>query len=155
MSTDKVLRCPWCQTTNLSKKLPERHGRCRKCGRDVQWGLDYVRNKQAERRKARTKAERTRLRQEERSRPEFRERQRLLKQSRRLKSVERTIDRLWEKLSLSVEERDVEGIVSGAKSLKTKVRTLQSLKRRQTIHVPAPILTTPGRTVILPPEDES
>lgn len=154
MST-KVLRCPWCQTTNLVKKLELRHGRCRSCGRDVQWGLDYVKQRQAERRKAKTKKERDALRKEERSRPEFKVRQATLRLQRQIRSAERSVDRAWEKVTVAVEERDETGLVSGAKLLRRAIRTLASRKRRALIPTPAAVVEAAERLVILPQKEDA
>jgi len=151
----KVLRCPWCQATNLTDKLASRHGRCRSCGRDVQWGLTYVKQKTAERLKLKTKAARRAAKRQLEATPEYQTLQRGRLLSRKLRQAERSLTLGWSKLRAGAEEHDLTAVASAVRMCQHAERTLTRLRRALAVYqVQVRPVATPKRTVILPAADE-
>ena len=155
MST-KVLRCPWCQATNLTDKLASRHGRCRSCGRDVQWGLTYVKQKTDERRKLKTKAERRDAKRKLEASAEYQTLQRGRLLNRKLRQAERSLTLGWSKLRAGAEEHDLTAVASAVRMCQQAERKLMRLRRAFGVYQveAAPFAAASPRTVILPPSDD-
>jgi hypothetical protein len=151
----KVLRCPWCQATNLTDKLASRHGRCRSCGRDVKWGLTYVQQKTAERRKLKTKAERRDAKRQLQASPEYQTLQRGRKLNRELRQAERSLTLGWSKLRAGADEHDLQAVASAVRMCQQAERKLTRLRRALAAYqVQVRPVAASSRTVILPPSDD-
>ena len=152
MST-KVVRCPWCRTTNLAAKLATRRGRCRQCGHDVNAGLAYLKTQARQRSQAKTKRERARVRAEQRARPEFKAMEARKRWSRRYHRADLARVAAWERVTLAANEQDLRGVVAGTRALQRADRAMQTaLRALQRTQGPAP---APGgaRAVILPADE--
>lgn len=151
----KVLRCPWCQATNLTAKLASRHGRCRSCGRDVQWGLTYVKQKRAERLKLKTKAERRAAKRQLEATPEYQTIQRGRRLDRDIRQADRSLTLGWSKLRAAVDEHDLQAVALTVRSCQRAERKLTRLRRVLVEHQAqvAPFASA-TRAVILPDGEE-
>lgn len=151
MST-KILRCPWCHTTNLAPKLAARGGRCRGCRAHVEAGLTYLKDQARKRRQAKTKAERAKLRAEERARPEFKAMELRKRLSRRYHRADLARVAAWERVTLAANEQDLQGVVTGTRALVRADRAMQqALRALQRIDHAGP--TPPGTRVVILPDD--
>lgn len=154
MST-KVLRCPWCHTTNLANKLETRGDRCRECGNRVAWGLAYLRKQARERRRAKTKKARAELKRRERSTPAYREMLRVRRLGRQYRSAERRVEQAWQRVALTANERDFAGVVASTRALVRAERAKQRARRAMTSALPATRETTDARAIILPDKEDA
>jgi len=149
----KVLRCPWCKTTNLTTKLVARHDKCRECGNRVVYGLNYLREQKKKRRQATTRAERTALRRAERARPEWKAIERQKRAGRAYRRADlRAVD-AWQRVVLSANEHDFAGVVASTRALVRAERAKQqALRAMQRLQQAAPE-TTGTRAIILPTDE--
>lgn len=150
MST-KVVHCPWCQSTNMTNKLAERRWRCRSCGRDVQWGLNYVKTKQAERRKLKTKKERKAARRQLESTPEYQTMQRGRKLVLTLHRAERRLTLGWSRLRTAVDEHDLAAVARAVRTCQLAERVISRTTREMQAHQQTvAAVMQDARAVILP-----
>ena len=152
MST-KVLRCPWCRTTNLASKLAARGDRCRQCGNRVTWGLTYLREQAAKLRAAKTKKAKAAVRAAERRRPEWQRAQRQKRLGRAYHRADLNIVAAWERVVLTANEHDYRGVVAATRALARAERAKQqALRAMQRLDSTTPEATE-ARVVILQKED--
>lgn len=152
MSTSTPYRCPWCRATNLPAKLAARGGRCRTCGRNVAAGLQWLRDQDAAKRKAKTKTAKRAIRKAERATPEYQQMRKAAQTSRAVLQAERAYTLAWSRIRLTVDEHDLAGVLAAARMLARANRKLNAAQRaftQQQVQV-----VPKGRTVILVPDDD-
>ena len=157
MSTKRYVECPWCHVTNLRDKLALRGGRCRSCQHHVQSGIDYLARQRQQQRALRTKAERRAARKQQRASADFRTMQRLRRLSTRVSRAKAALTRAWSRVSVAVDEHDLQDVVTAARrlqladqSLRRAQRALEALREK----TPVPPSATDARAIILPDKED-